>query len=466
MICDQEICDQEEAILYIANCVQDGLAQAGLCHTVNDDQMFVAVPFNDLQWTTQGDGEAPDFALLEVDMRHLPRNVTAPKLTRPGVLKHLTAFVGRPVYPLNTSGVTYCVDLRPPRARGAGAAARLPERVDYDGACQPESATPKHLALGASRKGPLWVHPEQLKNVLVVGAQGYGKSALLRLLVYQALRSGWRLLLADPEGVTFNPLLWRGVEALIGGNVASSPSEVELLFNLAFEEIERRAKLYTQVPGYPDSLKEYNAIAADPTLSDSVQPLPRWGLFVDEANTYLSDKRLAEGAADLARRGRKWGLHCIFAGHDWRANEIPRGMSGMLQTRVAFRTNDDTSGKVVLGRPGAEGLPAIPGRAIVKLDGYHLVQAYFLDKAWLVKLVERQHRVASPPSWEELAERTADSDDEADLLAQQAQAMYAEGMSKRQIALQLYGGDGGAAWRKMEEALQDSTTTTEQGSGE
>jgi hypothetical protein len=437
-------------LLHLADLIQTGLTQLGLSYEIKKAGLCVPVSFKDIQWVDQGDGDALDFALLEVDMARLPPRVSAPRLIRPDVLHHLTAVVGKPVYFLNTSGVTYCVDLRPPIIRRGNGSAALPERVDFTTVARPEGTPPDHLALGITARGPLWVHPEQFKNALIVGAQGYGKSGLMRLLVYQALRAGWKLLLADPEGVTFNPHLWRGVEALIGGQVAASPHEVALLFDLALKEIERRSALYNQAPGYPDSLEEYNTVAAE--------RLPCWGLFVDEANTYFADKGLVEGAAELARRGRKWGLHCVFAGHDWRANEIPRGMSGMLQTRVAFRVNDDTSGRVVLGRPGAEDLPAVPGRAILKVDGYHLIQVFYLDKEQLVECVERQPRVEGEPFWDTLAGDEL-SENEGEALAERARAMYAQGVSKRQIALTLYGGDGGAAWRRLETALASSTTT-------
>jgi len=124
----------------------------------------------------------------------------------------------------------------------------------------------------------------------------------------------------------------------------------------------------------------------------------------------------------------------------------------MLQTRIAFHVSDDTSGRVVLFRAGAENLPALPGRAIVKLDGYHLLQTYYLDKARLVELVERQPRVAAVASWNALAGDDL-LEDEDDALAERAREMYARGVSKTRIAQKVYGGTGGSSWYKMEQAL-------------
>jgi hypothetical protein len=368
---------QAVELLQIAEQVRAGLIQMGLCYEIKKAGLTVAVSFRSLSLVDAGDGGLADFGLLEVDVQSLPRRVTVARLTKPSVLHQLSAVVGRPVYHLNTSGLTYCVDLRPQRAR----AARLPEMVALDAADKPGEIGPAYLALGVTRRGALWTHPERLKNVLIVGAQGTGKSVLLRLLAYQAIRRGWKLALADPDQATFNPDLWQGADCLIGGGVATSPGEVGQLFGLVLAEIERRADLFKGAPGYPDSLTEYNNLAGE--------MLPRLALVVDEANTYFNDRALAEQAADLARRARKWGLHVILAGHNWRAADISRGLSAMLQTRVAFHVSDDTSGRVVLERSGAQSLPAVPGRAIIRLEGdYRLVQTYYLDKAVLVDLVQ------------------------------------------------------------------------------
>lgn len=432
---------QKRELLQIAERVQMGLTQLGHCFELKKTGVKVGVSFAGLALADDGNGGPADFGLLEIDMLALPPRVDAHKLTRPQTLHHLAAVVGRPLYNLNTSGITYVVDLRPARTRRVA----LPDSVALD--VSADAAGPA-LILGRTLERELLVNPERLQNVLVVGAQGTGKSAFLRLLTYQAIKRGWRLGLADPDLATFNPDLWRGAECLVGGNVATSPKGVGQLFGVVLSEIERRADLFQNAPGYPDSLSEYNATAR--------QPLPRLAVVVDEANTFLSDRTLVEQAADLARRARKWGLHCVFAGHNWRASDIPRGLSAMLQTRVAFRVSDDTSGRVVLERDGAETLPAVPGRCIIRLGGeYRLLQAYHLDKRRLVDLVERLPR-SEAPGWADLAGE--DPDDEQAAMIRQ---LFDDGLSKRKIQREVFGYTGGAAYTAVSEALESGTTTTE-----
>lgn len=421
-------------LVSIAERIQAGLTQLGHCYQVKKVGLTVGVSFASLELVDAGDGGAPDFGLVEVDMLALPPKVTADKLTKAATLHHLTAVVGKPVYSLNTTGVTYCVDLRSQSARQ--------QRHKLADSVQFEHTGNGALVLGMTGEGPLHVNPEHLQNVLIVGAQGTGKSAFLRLLTYQAVKSGWRLALADPDLATFNPSLWRGANCLVGERVASSPGEVGRLFDLVLAEIERRAELFNQAPGYPDSLTEYNQTTG--------AALPRIILLVDEANTYFADKDLVGQAADLSRRARKWGLHCIFAGHNWRSADIPRGLSAMLQTRLAFRVSDRTSGRVVLERAGAETLPNVPGRAVIRLGGeYHLIQAVYLDKSRLVELVANLPKSDTCADWSDLDADEPDGTTAAILeLAEQGESISA-------IARQVLGSPAGNNFYKVKSILEE-----------
>jgi DNA segregation ATPase FtsK/SpoIIIE-like protein len=103
-------------------------------------------------------------------------------------------------------------------------------------------------------------------------------------------------------------------------------------------------------------------------------------LIVDEANSYFDHKELFTLLTDLARRGRKWGLHLVLAGHNWRAKDVPRSLSAMFPTRICFRVTDDTSGAVVLNSRiwGKRAMHlAHPGRGILLMEGhYQFFQAY------------------------------------------------------------------------------------------
>ncbi|PJF23848.1 MAG: hypothetical protein CUN53_20815, partial [Phototrophicales bacterium] len=120
----------------------------------------------------------------------------------------------------------------------------------------------------------------------------------------------------------------------------------------------------------PETIDAYNRLAES--------PMPRAALMVDEANHYLSDKTIMRRLADLARQARKFGIHIIIAGHDWRAADVPRELSAMLPTRIALSVADDTSGRVVLDSDqwGRWVIGKRPGRGVLKMSKYLPVQFY------------------------------------------------------------------------------------------
>lgn len=279
----------------------------------------------------------------------------------PEVVHHMqTALNGKHVFLSNSTGLRYMVLLSKPPA--------LPADLLY-----PEEVEKGIFPLGQGFYGP--VLPRRLGNVLICGAPGSGKSNFELILAHTAHRNGSMLYLADPDGHTFNPDAWNAVAC---APVAGSPDELMGLLELIEAEIARRKALFQTISdgGLPPAdLEAYNRLAT--------QPLPTITLIVDEANSYFDHKGILARLEDLSRRGRKWGLTITLAAHNWRAADVPRGLSAMFSTRVCFRVADDTSGAVVLNsrRWGKQAMKLRqPGRGILLLDGrYQVFQAYRLS---------------------------------------------------------------------------------------
>lgn len=266
---------------------------------------------------------------------------------------------GRPTLLSNTTGLRYAVLLTPPPT--------LPDGIPY-----PENIAPERVPMGQSIHNVVDAPIGKLRNILIAGDPGSGKSNLELSLAHTARRNGWSLYLSDPDGHTFNPDMWNPLAYV---PVAQSPEQLLDVLGQIEAEIARRQALYRQARQegqLPADLEAYNHIV--PT------PLPRMMLIVDEANSYFDHKELFTLLTDLARRGRKWGLHLVLAGHNWRAKDVPRSLSAMFPTRICFQVADDTSGVVVLnsriwGKRAMHLKP--PGRAILLLEGqYQFFQAY------------------------------------------------------------------------------------------
>lgn len=256
----------------------------------------------------------------------------------------------------------------------------LPRSVDFPGFSGNEM-----FRLGVCLKGEVAPTAKRMGNVIIGANQGAGKSNVEKLMAYQARQAGWKLYLCDPDSHTFNPDVWDKVAAM---PVASSPNDLLQVLDRLHGEIADRAALFRQIAAGgipPADLDAYNTLAQRGTSS----PLQRIMLIVDEANSYMDDKRIFKSTADLLRRGRKWGLHIVLGGHEWHKDVVPASVNDMLQTRIGLTVaNEETAqvvlrsrrwGKWVLGKPA--------GRGVIRIDQYQPMQFYLvtdeLEREWL-----------------------------------------------------------------------------------
>lgn len=257
----------------------------------------------------------------------------------------------------------------------------LPKRVEFPGFGERDV-----FRLGMGLRSEAKLHANQLRNVIIGAAQGAGKSNVLSLLIHQARVFGWKLYLADPDGHTFNPDMWNDLAA---APVASSPADLLKVLDRIAAELADRVALFRSVADRgipPADIDAYNQMASE--------PLPRIALVVDEANSYLGDKKVFAQMADLLRRGRKWGLHIFLSGHEWHKETVPAEVNDMLQTRIGLTVaSEQTSavvlrsshwGKWVIGKPA--------GRGVMRTHQYQPMQFYLvteeMEREWLGQSVQ------------------------------------------------------------------------------
>ena len=365
--------------------IRQGLTQLGCCYQTRDGGL-VEVSFASVQFVEDA------YALVEVDTRRLPPRVTIPKLVHPDTLHHLTAVVGKPVKRLNTTGLTYCVALKPQKKR------RLPKMVELDLSHRPPGDY--MIGFGFSREGEIWKPLEKLRHIIVAGSTDSGKSAFLRSLLYQLLKQPLpvELYLIDMEGLTF--AIFEAAPQLAMPIAESVEGAAKIAFQLV-QEMERRAALYQATGRFPEKLSEYHAAIAgqSPTLrlrsgqASNLQPFDRlrtpppiprivaifdeFTALMDEAGKHSDLYRLI---GQLAMRGRKYGLTLAFAGQDFKADLLNTRITNQLRTRVQFACATAYQSQVVLGRAGAE-KTTTPGRALISFGGKTTeVQTFWVDK--------------------------------------------------------------------------------------
>lgn len=244
------------------------------------------------------------------------------------------------------------------------------------------------IGLGVTPSHRVWYRFEDMKDMLVAGTKGSGKSTFLQMLSYQAERQKWETYYIDAEQITFDPQMW--------GTVAQSTDEVIALLHFLVNSIfQRRFELYReaaalirdaydqgqiQTPFKVDNLTAYNKAARMfglPALAPAI-------LFWDEAASHFGDSTVQKLLHDFIRRSRKPGFRAVLASQSWHVSG-PDGISNVirarLEKRIAFRT-DAQGSNVVLGSPVAATIPeAWKGHAITlrdsdgkpgRMQGYYL----------------------------------------------------------------------------------------------
>jgi hypothetical protein len=188
-----------------------------------------------------------------------------------------------------------------------------------------------------------------------------------------------QLLLADIDQTTFP--MWQDHPNLLAP-IATSPEEALNLIRKALGECDHRAQLYQAMSGHPEKLTEYNTSATKSGLP-TVPPIL---VVLDEASAVLSAMgggkgELGQALATLAMRGRKFGIHFVFA-----AQEFTKDLIGAVREQVGlsicFRVRSEEMAK----RMGCSGASRIPeGRAGLAItDRYGPMQAYFVPKTMLL----------------------------------------------------------------------------------
>lgn len=323
------------------------------------------------------------FVIGVMDVQNLHGSLN--KYKNEGLLHQIsTAVGGLPVALSNHSGLRYAVSMTKPK---------LPKRIDLVELPSERDMIP----FGISLRGAAGYHAKKIVNLIIGGSQDSGKSTMLRLLAHVNRAHGAKLYLADPYAHTFNPDVWNRFTAL---PVAGKRAEVLQLIEAMQAEIESRSAAFRSaaVNGIvPEDIDEFNTVTGE--------NMPRLWLIGDEMNGLLADRVMQERMMELARGGRKWGVHVALAAHTWRDADIPRGLSAMFPSRLCLRVADDTSGRVTLGdsHRGREPLKfRTQGRAILLANGlYQKVQLYYVSpdqqRAWLESAVDGEPLTVESP---------------------------------------------------------------------
>jgi S-DNA-T family DNA segregation ATPase FtsK/SpoIIIE len=285
-----------------------------------------------------------------------------------------------------------------------------------------------------------------LSHVGVGGTSGWGKTRCCESLLYQLVTARERPAVAVID-LKRELSHFKRSERLLWP-VATNADDGAAIFHELVKELHKRLELFEAVSGCR-GLADYNARRnGNPHLAPIC-------LLADESTMLLKNggKDLVSGIQELALVGRSAGLLMILSGQSWKVgNTGGSEVRDQLSTRIQFKAMSKTQSRLLIESPEAEGLTdrgraiaVIPGRERLQLQS-PLVSRDAIERALTGQTGPCQ---AMPDVTPEPA-----NDETARILD-----LHTQGKSKRQIQLEVFGYEGGAAYRAVSEAIGNTTTT-------
>jgi len=268
--------------------------------------------------------------------------------------------------------ISYHVDKRRVVIRTVPAKSSIPARLNWsDKLLTSDEFT---LVLGQSALCPVTVDLTHIPHILLGGSTGSGKTALLRLLLMQALKKHASVIISDFKGGVDFPRIWHEHCTMC----FDEQSLLEQLDFLAATLEERRGLL---VDSECRNLEEYN--------SKSEFPLPRYILACDEVAEVLDNTGRSKEQKEvlsqiearlslIARQGRAFGIHLILSTQRPSADLIP----GQIRTNLGFRVcgrADAILSQIILDNTAAEQIPKNARGRFMLSDGTTF-QAYWFNE--------------------------------------------------------------------------------------
>jgi DNA segregation ATPase FtsK/SpoIIIE-like protein len=255
----------------------------------------------------------------------------------------------------------------------AAPAEHYPARVDVYSAPMPKRLA---LPIGVAGDGRHVALPLRgMGNVVIGGLPNCGKSELLASMAAGLLRqdaTGERQQIAvvDMKLVSFGNL---PDLAALRWPVATEIDEAHQVIAAARAECSRRYM----------ALKDARARTLEEYQDVTGEPLPYLTVLVDEIADLTQDDdrgrrdRFLASAMEIARKGRAAGVGLVMATQRPSADVLPSSLRNLAGAAVAFRVQRNHDSIAVLGEPGAETLPAVPGRCLVRHSATVQVQAFY-----------------------------------------------------------------------------------------
>lgn len=207
------------------------------------------------------------------------------------------------------------------------------------------------VPIGFTRTETIFHDFDKSKHLIIAGATGYGKSAILKLITTTLIDQqpdNTELTLIDLKG---GSAFHRYRNCKQVKHYSRDPESAEDVLKKVQTDMQKSFEKVVD-NGFED-VKEAGV-------------KKRHFIIIDEAADLAEYRTAMDIITDIARRGRSAGYYLIFCTQYPTAQVIPSQTKRNIIARLCYVVDTETASRVVLDEGGADQLPDIPGRGIYK----------------------------------------------------------------------------------------------------
>lgn len=193
-------------------------------------------------------------------------------------------------------------------------------------------------------------------HYLVAGATGSGKSVCLNVMIVSLIMryspEDLRLVLIDPKRVGFRA--YEHLPHLLIDEIITEPQDAVAVLSWAYNEMERRYKMFEECPMVISDIDAYNKEVA----SDTVPKMPRIVVIVDELADLMETckKDIESRIRMITQKARAAGIHLVLATQRPSVDVVTGTIKVNLPSRIALKVMNFNDSQTILSEAGAEKL--------------------------------------------------------------------------------------------------------------